>query len=104
MNNRLSPIGGVCNSFLACGQRYCKFSGRGQQSGSMETQAPPKPARGSWHQAARELRAMGLSYHEIGLRLGVSGPAVYFCLNPGRRWKGKKKTEAEAPVPSTPSA
>lgn len=38
---------------------------------------------------------MGLSYHEIGLRLGVSGLAVYFCLNPGRRWKGKKKTPDE---------
>jgi DNA-binding CsgD family transcriptional regulator len=47
------------------------------------------------------MRQQGLSYDEIGYRLGVSGTAVYFALNPGRRWKGKKKTEAtEAPVPS----
>lgn len=70
----------------------------------MEPEASKKPARGSWHEQARQLRAMGLSYHEIGYRLGVSGPAVYFCLNPGKRWKGKKGTEAEAPVPSVPSA
>ena len=55
-----------------------------------------KPARGSWHGQAREMRATGLAYHEIGRRLGVSGPAVYFALNPGKRWRGNKKG-AEAP-------
>lgn len=44
------------------------------------------------------MRAEGLSYDEIGLRLGVSGVAVYFLINPHKRWKGKRKTEAEAPV------
>ncbi len=38
---------------------------------------------------------LGLSYDEIGYRLGVSGVAVYFCCNPHRRWKGKKKTPDE---------
>ena len=67
----------------------------------MNSEAPPKPRRGTWHDQAREMRQQGLSYDEIGYRLGVSGTAVYFALNPGRRWKGKKKTEAtEAPVPS----
>jgi hypothetical protein len=70
----------------------------------MSNEAPPKPKRGSWHDQAREMRAtLGLSYEEIGYRLGVSGVAVYFVINPHRRWKGKKKTEAEAPVPSVPS-
>ena len=70
----------------------------------MDTEeAVPKPQRGSWHEQARELRAKGLSYHEIGARLGVSGPAVYFLINPGKRWRGKRKTGAEAPVPVTPS-
>lgn len=58
----------------------------------MDTETPTKPRRGAWHDKARELRAAGLSYHEIGSRLNVSGPAVYFALNPGRRWKGKKKS------------
>jgi len=46
------------------------------------------------------LRAYGLAYHEIGRRLGVSGPAVYFALNPGKRWR--KKKGAEAPSVSDP--
>jgi hypothetical protein len=62
----------------------------------MSNEAPPKPKRGSWHDQAREMRAtLGLSYDEIGYRLGVSGVAVYFCCNPHRRWKGKKKTPDE---------
>lgn len=65
----------------------------------MNTEAPQKPRRGAWHEQAREMRAAGLSYDEIGYRLGVSGVAVYFVINPDKRWKGKKKTEAtEAPV------
>lgn len=65
----------------------------------MNTEAPQKPRRGAWHEQAREMRAAGLSYDEIGYRLGVSGVAVYFAVNPHKRWKGKKKTEAiEAPV------
>lgn len=68
----------------------------------MNTEAPQKPRRGAWHEQAREMRATGLSYDEIGYRLGVSGVAVYFAINPNRRWKGKKKTEAaEAPVPNS---
>jgi hypothetical protein len=48
---------------------------------------------------------LGLSYEEIGYRLGVSGVAVYFVINPHRRWKGKKKTEtAQAPAPLVPSS
>ena len=66
----------------------------------MNSEAPQKPRRGAWHEQAREMRAAGLSYDEIGFRLGVSGTAVYFAINPGKRWKGKKKTGAEAPVPS----
>ena len=65
---------------------------------------PQKPPRGAWHEQAHELRAKGISYHEIGKRLGVSGPAVYFAINPGRRWKGKKKAEAVAPASSLSSA
>lgn len=67
-----------------------------------EAEQMPKPARGSWHEQARAMReATNLSYHEIGRRLGVSGPAVYFALNPGRRWR--KKTGAEAPATTLPA-
>ena len=67
----------------------------------MNSEAPRKPRRGTWHDQAREMRQQGLSYDEIGYRIGVSGVAVYFVINPHRRWKGQKKTEAtEAPVPS----
>ena len=68
----------------------------------METEAPPKPRRGAWHDQAREMRAAGLSYDEIGSRLGVSGVAVYFAINPHKRWQGKpkKKAEAKAPAPN----
>lgn len=65
-----------------------------------QTEQPQKPVRGSWHGQAREMRAEGLAYHEIGRRLGVSGPAVYFALNPGKRWR--KKRGAEAPSVSDP--
>lgn len=68
----------------------------------MDTEASEKPVRGSWHEQARELRAKGISYHRIGYMLGVSGPAVYFALNPDKRWKGKKKTGAEAPAAVRP--
>jgi orotate phosphoribosyltransferase-like protein len=64
----------------------------------MDTETPQKPRRGAWHQQARELRAAGLTYDEIGHRLGVSGVAVYFAIHPEKRWKGKKKTGAEAPA------
>lgn len=67
-----------------------------------ETEHTGKPIRGSWHEKAREMRASGLTYHEIGNRLGVSGPAVYFALNPGKR--SRKKKGAEAPPQSDPSA
>lgn len=63
-----------------------------------------KPPRGSWHEQARVMRAeLGLTYDEIGYRLGVSGPAVYFALNPGRR-KGRKAKEAAvvAAAPTSP--
>ena len=68
----------------------------------MDNKAPqtPKPRRGAWHEQAREMRAAGLSYKEIGFRIGVTGTAVYFVINPHRRWTGKKETGAEAPVPS----
>ena len=62
-----------------------------------------KPARGSWHAQAREMRASGLAYHEIGRRLGVSGPAVYFALNPGKRWRKKKGAEAPSQSDSVAS-
>lgn len=58
-----------------------------------------KPPRGSWHEQARVMRAeLGLTYDEIGYRLGVSGPAVYFALNPGRR-RGKKGAAATTTAP-----
>jgi len=62
----------------------------------MDTETPQKPRRGAWHAQARELRAAGLTYDEIGRRLGVSGVAVYFAIHPEKRWKGKKKA-TEAP-------
>ena len=47
---------------------------------------------------------LGLSYDEIGYRIGVSGVAVYFAINPHRRWQGKKKAEtAQVPAPSVQS-
>ncbi len=67
-------------------------------------ETPKKPLRGAWHEQARELRAKGVSYHEIGTRLGVSGPAVYFLINPGRRWAGKKKAETTVPASSSSPA
>ena len=72
----------------------------------MSNEAPPKPKRGSWHDQAREMRAtLGLSYDEIGYRIGVNGVAVYFVINPHRRWKGKKKAEtAQVPAPPVPSS
>jgi hypothetical protein len=67
---------------------------------SEENQTPvPRPPRGSWHEIAKKMRDEGLTYHEIGRRLGVSGPAVYFCINPHKRWF-KKNKGAEAPSPS----
>jgi len=68
-----------------------------------ETKQVTKPARGSWHGLAAEMRAEGLAYHDIGRRLGVSGPAVYFALNPGKRWR-KKKGATSAPSVSSPVA
>jgi len=64
-----------------------------------ETTGQPKLRliRGSWHEQARQMRADGLTYHEIGRRIGVSGPAVYFALNPERRYR-PKKAEAVAPA------
>jgi len=60
------------------------------------SEIPTRPRRGSWHEKAREMRASGLAYYEIGKRLGVSGPAVYFALNPERRHLTKKREKAEA--------
>lgn len=61
-----------------------------------EQQPVPRPQRGSWHETAKQMRSEGMTYHEIGKRLGVSGPAVYFAINPHKRWY--KKTGAEAPA------
>lgn len=69
-----------------------------------ETEEQPKPKlpRGSWHEEARKLRAeTNMAYQEIGRRMGVSGPAVYFAINPHKRWY-KKDKGAEAPSPITP--
>lgn len=66
-----------------------------------EPEQNTKPARGAWHAQAREMRATGMAYHEIGRRLGVSGPAVYFALNPERR--SRKKKGAEAPQSDAPN-
>jgi hypothetical protein len=66
-----------------------------------EIEQPKKPPRGSWHNLAAEMRALGMAYHEIGRRIGVSGPAVYFALNPGKRWRKKKGAEL-APSVSNP--
>lgn len=66
----------------------------------MTDASPAKPPRGSWHEKAREMRdQQNLTYSEIGYRLGVSGPAVYFALNPGRRKGRKKGAEAVTPAP-----
>lgn len=68
----------------------------------MSTEKPQKPQRGAWHEQARQMRADGLSYDEIGYRLGVSGVAAYFAINPHKRWKGKKKTEPEVATITQP--
>lgn len=65
-----------------------------------EQQPVPRPPRGTWHELAKKMRSEGITYHEIGRRLGVSGPAVYFAINPHKRWY--KKTGAEAPVKIKP--
>jgi hypothetical protein len=63
-----------------------------------EEPTPPKLPRGSWHETARKMRAeTGMAYQEIGRRLGVSGPAVYFAIHPDKRWyKKTEKTVAPA--------
>lgn len=58
--------------------------------------ATPKIKRGSWHQWAREMREQGYTYAQIAEAIGVSSPAVYFCINPHKRAKPKKKREDEA--------
>lgn len=54
----------------------------------------PKVKRGSWHQWARDMRAQGYTYAQIAEAVGVSAPAVYFCVNPGKRPPVKKKEKA----------
>jgi uncharacterized protein (DUF2237 family) len=92
-------------ALTCCGKLNCKKKWDRLLTVNMsgnETEQVTKPARGSWHGLAAEMRAEGLAYHDIGRRLGVSGPAVYFALNPGKRWR--KKKGATAPSVSSPVA
>ena len=66
---------------------------------STDQQPVTRPPRGSWYDQAKKMRDAGMTYHEIGRRLGVSGPAVYFAINPHKRWY-KKEKGAEAPSKS----
>jgi hypothetical protein len=68
-----------------------------------EEKPAPKYPRGTWYEIAKKMRETGMAYAEIGRRLGVSGPAVYFALHPHKRWY-KKEKGAEAPLPVTPPA
>lgn len=65
----------------------------------------PKVKRGSWHQWAREMRAQGYTYAQIAEAVGVSAPAIYFVINPGKRSKPKKKgAEVAASTPPVTTA
>lgn len=59
--------------------------------------------RGEWHEQAREMRAEGATYAQIGEAFGVTATAVYFVINPLKRAMYKKKkgagTVAPAPLP-----
>jgi transposase-like protein len=68
-----------------------------------EQAATPKLKRGSWHEWAKQMREQGYTYAQIAEAVGVSTPAVYFAINAGKRWKGKKKgAETDAPAPRAP--
>ena len=59
----------------------------------------PKVKRGTWHQWARDMRQQGYTYAQIAEAVGVSAPAVYFCLHPEKRMKYKKKGGDTMPPP-----
>ena len=69
-------------------------------SDTQEAAPTPKVKRGTWHQWAREMRQQGYTYAQIAEAVGVSAPAVYFCINPGKRYKPPNKKGAEvSPAP-----
>lgn len=63
----------------------------------------PKIKRGAWHQWAREMRQQGYTYAQIAEAVGVSAPAVYFAMNPGKRAKYVKKRGGDEPPRDVPS-
>ena len=72
---------------------------------AQEAVSPPAIKRGSWHQWARDMRAQGYTYAQIAEAVGVSAPAVYFVINPGKRSKLKKKGgDITSSPPSDPAS
>lgn len=71
-------------------------------SDTQDAAPAPKVKRGSWHQWARDMRAQGYTYAQIAEAVGVSAPAVYFIINPGKRSKPKDKKGAEAAASTPP--
>jgi hypothetical protein len=54
------------------------------------TKFPPRQkgrGSGSWHAEARTMRADGMRYADIARAFGVTPCAVYFVINPDKRWK-----------------
>lgn len=65
--------------------------------------ATPAIKRGTWHEWARQMRQQGYTYAQIAQAVGVSAPAVYFAINPGKRSNAKKTREDDQPPRDVPS-
>lgn len=54
--------------------------------------------KGDWHDKARQMRAEGLRYADIARAFNVTPCAVYFVINPNKRWVPHGKRNGAAPA------